>query len=213
MPDLDAQEDAQEIEEQQRLLTDPALSFETPTPTPEDQMREAAAAGLTTASAREVWEQTRSLIMTEQLDAVSRDDLLDLLGPAPSEDETILLDGSGQVVEALDAKEAMKAGQEKETDLDLYDEIEVVDESLWLKSDDGSEYRIVIGQSSDGFRWAIDDGDRESGGDLSSISWSGKPVEDRDLALGQGMRAAREFYELPRNDSRAVEREDEGLAL
>ncbi len=84
-----------DIEEQQRMLTDPARSFETPTPTPEDQLREAAAAGLTSASAKEVWEQTRALIMTEDFDAVSREDLLEKLGPEP-DDEEVLLTADGK---------------------------------------------------------------------------------------------------------------------
>lgn len=179
-----------DITEQERLLTDPARSFETPTPTPDDQMREAAAAGLTAASAREVWEQTRALIMTEDFDAVSRDELLEELGPAPEEGETVVLMANGQEI----------------------DDIEVVDTSLWFQNNDGSEYRIVLGQSSDGFRWAIDDGPRDDGGDLTSISWSGQAFAEKELALGQGMRTAREFYDLPRNSSHSID-EDEGYAL
>lgn len=88
-----------DITEQERLLTDPARSFEAPTPTPDDQMREAAAAGLTAASAREVWEQTRALIMTEDFDAVSRDELLEALGPEPGQDEDVLISADGREVD------------------------------------------------------------------------------------------------------------------
>lgn len=88
--------DEVDIEEQQRMLTDPARSFETPTPTPEDQLREAAAAGLTSASAKEVWEQTRALIMTEDFDAVSREDLLEKLGPEPDDDEEVFITADGK---------------------------------------------------------------------------------------------------------------------
>jgi hypothetical protein len=179
-----------DITEQERLLTDPARSFETPTPTPDDQMREAAAAGLTVASAREVWEQTRALIMTEDFDAVSRDELLAELGPKPGEGDTVVL----------------------MTDWQEADDIEVVDTSLWFQSNDCSEYRIVLGQSRDGFRWAIDDGPRDQGGDLTGISWSGQAFGEKELALGQGMLVAREFYDLARNTSHSID-EDEGYAL
>jgi hypothetical protein len=221
-----------DVAEQRRLLTDPALSFETPTPTPEDQLKEAAIAGLTEASAKEVWEQTRALIMTEVLDAVSRDDLLEKLGPEPEGDGVVLLAEDGSEVYGASIHEYFIKDGELSTEVRQYfikdgehltgwvpdydpevsdeedDGVRIVKMGNWSSDPDGlNETRVVVGVDDDRYVYAVEMS--HQGGDTDDLSWSRK-----------GFDTAQEAWDAGRSDEVKLSisidqynREEEDLAL
>jgi hypothetical protein len=112
-------------------------------------------------------------------------------------EDGVLIESQDRTYEDIISNKPLSVRQAFGYDIDdpREEDISIVDKSLWFTGEEGSEYRIVIGQSSDGYRWAVDDGPRLDGGDLLGISWSSETFDTMEDALGTGIKVQREFHE------------------